>query len=652
MGNGEGGMGNGEECSMSNWEEGIDSFAGYPLVIEQRLMGVMAVFARHRFTEVTLQAIASIANGMALGIDRLWAEEELRKSEERWQLALKGNNDGIWDWNLKTHESFISLRNKQILGYEDQEMANPIHVDAWTSHIHPDDLGDAKMAMQDHLSHKTPYYSVEYRLRCKDGTYKWILSRGQALWDEQGQPVRMVGSITDISDRKWAEEKLRASEASLATAQRVAHVGSWEFDVVTQKFTWSEENFHIFGLDPTAPAPTYVQLIERVHPDDRGLWQTIFELVLAEGKPYKSDFRIVRPNGEIRYVEGRQEAVVNDCGQVIRLFGTNLDITQRKQVEDALRQSEAREREKAKELELTLRELKRTQAQLIHTEKMSSLGQMVAGVAHEINNPVSFIYCNITIARAYVQDLIRLIQIYRQTYPHPTPEIQELVEEIDLTFLVDDWQKLIASMEVGAERIHEIVRSLQIFSRQNESEVKLVDIHENIDNTLLILQHRLRCVGHRSEIQVIKNYGQLPKVNCYASQLNQVFMNLLSNAIDALEQELVSSKSCPLAAKPTITICTELKTQRQRLPAHLESLNSAVAVIRIADNGPGMTEEVLRQIFDPFFTTKPVGSGIGLGLSISHQIVVEKHGGQLSCISALGQGTEFIMEIPLKGQLS
>ncbi len=218
----------------------------------------------------------------------------------------------------------------------------------------------------------------------------------------------------------------------------------------------------------------------------------------------------------------------NFARSIADLVSLALEAQERKRAEEALRQSEARERQKAKELELALDELKRTQGQLIQTEKMSSLGQMVAGVAHEINNPVSFIYGNLAPAREYIQALLRLIQSYQDTYPDPTPEIQQIREEIDLDFLVEDWQQLIDSMQVGAERIHEIVRSLQIFSRQNEFDLKPVDIHQGIDNTLLILQHRLRAVGSRPSIEVVKHYGQLPQISCYASQLNQVFMNLLN----------------------------------------------------------------------------------------------------------------------------
>jgi signal transduction histidine kinase len=330
------------------------------------------------------------------------------------------------------------------------------------------------------------------------------------------------------------------------------------------------------------------------------------------------------------------------------------EIEQRKQVEGALRKSEVREREKAQALELTLSELKRTQSQLIQAEKMSSLGQMVAGVAHEINNPASFIYGNLNFAREYFQDLSRLIELYQQTYPNPTPEIQQLSQEIDWEFLADDWSKLLDSMQVGAERIKKIVLSLKSFSRLDESELKSVDIHENLDNTLLMLQHRLRAenisITDKASllapaIEVIKNYSPLPQVTCYASQLNQVFMNILNNAIDAILFRLPVATNANEGlenqrSERVITIRTEVENRDEASP-------TPFVVIRIADNGCGMSEEVQQKIFDPFFTTKPVGSGKGLGLSISHQIVVEQHKGQLSCVSRKEKGTEFIVKIPI-----
>jgi signal transduction histidine kinase len=292
-------------------------------------------------------------------------------------------------------------------------------------------------------------------------------------------------------------------------------------------------------------------------------------------------------------------------------------------------QSEDREREKVQELRLALAQLKQVQAQLIQAEKMSSLGQLVAGVAHEINNPVGFIYSNLFLANQYFRDLKRLVEIYQKNYPSNLPEIKAITEEVDLEFLVEDWQKLINSMKVGAERIQEIVLSLQSFSRQHKTDLKSVDIHEGINNALLLLQHRLRAEGERQEIQVIKNYSQLPKVTCYASQLNQVFMNLLTNAIDAIEGQ---------PAPRIITISTLMPDEQ-------------FVLIKIADTGTGMSQELQKKIFDPFFTTKPVGSGTGLGLSISYQIVVEKHGGRMECHSKIDKGTEFVIELPIMQNL-
>jgi two-component system, NtrC family, sensor kinase len=287
--------------------------------------------------------------------------------------------------------------------------------------------------------------------------------------------------------------------------------------------------------------------------------------------------------------------------------------------------------EQAQELEQTLRELQQTQAQLIQTEKMSSLGQLVAGIAHEINNPISFIYSNIVPAHEYTQDLLRLLQLYQKTYPEPVPEIKAEANAIEVEFLADDLPKLLTSMQVGAERIKQIVLSLRNFSRLDEADMKAVNIHEGINSTLMILESRLNDTTNHPHITVIKEYDDLPPVECYAGQLNQVFMHLLTNAIDALEESFVSGKT---TENPQISIRTQLMSDEQ-------------LIIGIADNGIGIPESVQKQIFDPFFTTKPVGKATGLGLSISYQIITEKHGGKLRCISNLGRGTEFVIAIPI-----
>ncbi|MCL1472479.1 trifunctional serine/threonine-protein kinase/ATP-binding protein/sensor histidine kinase [Argonema antarcticum] len=295
-------------------------------------------------------------------------------------------------------------------------------------------------------------------------------------------------------------------------------------------------------------------------------------------------------------------------------------------------------RQQATQLELALKELQATQTQLIQTEKMSSLGQMVAGIAHEINNPINFIYGNLIHATEYFQDLLKLLDFYEQHSYNATSEIKELAKTIDLEFIVSDFPRLINSMQVGADRIRQIVLSLRNFSRLDEAAMKSVDIHEGIDSALLLLQNRLKARPEHPGIDIVKEYSQLPGVECYASFLNQVFMNILSNAIDAIEESFIIAPVAKQKKNGLINIRTCV-------------IKGDKVEIRIADNGSGMTEEICRRVFDPFFTTKPVGSGTGLGLAISYQIVVEKHQGRLTCISAPGQGAEFVVEIPLKQKI-
>lgn len=311
---------------------------------------------------------------------------------------------------------------------------------------------------------------------------------------------------------------------------------------------------------------------------------------------------------------------------------------------------------------------------------MSSLGQLVAGIAHEINNPINFIYGNLPHASDYTRDLLNLVKLYDQTYANTDAAIQRYRRQIDLDFLVDDLPQMLESMQIGADRIREIVLSLRNFSRLDEAEMKRVDIHEGIDNTLLILQNRLKASPAHPGIEIVKEYGNLPLVECYVGQLNQVFMNILSNAIDALDIYNQRRSPAEIQANPlTITIHTEAishQSSSHALPTprtdaiqspvdrlHVSSRPEAIRVsaplptphsvlIRIRDNGPGIPSEYHSRLFDPFFTTKPVGKGTGLGLSISYQIVVERHRGVLKCLSVPGQGAEFWIEIPVRQNLA
>ncbi|HEY9811125.1 MAG TPA: PAS domain-containing protein [Halomicronema sp.] len=660
----------------------------------------------------------------------------------------------------------------------------------------------------------------------KSGRKFATLIRANAIKDKTDNLIGLVAITTDISERKVAEESAQKLATQLQEAQKVAHIGVWDFDISTGAINWSDELFGVYGRKH-GEVPTFEQIVEQVHPEDREKFLTSVQNAATFGTPYDDDLKIILPSGQIKNIHSKGQALKNNKGEVVKLFGTAMDITARKGIEEALRQqlkrtrivaailerirsslhleevltkavtevrqflatdrtviyrfqpdwsgtvivesvsedwmpikgldiqdncfvtthlklyqqgrlraiediqnsnlnkchinllqslqvkanlvipilegenlwglliahhcvserpwhsfeieclkeisvqlaiaiqqstlfeqaqneiverklaelalrkSEARERLKAEELELTLNKLKNAQSQLVQQEKMAGLGQLVAGVAHEINNPVNFIYGNIIPATAYAEDLLRIIELYQKHYPTPAEEISQEIEAIDFEFIKEDFIRLLHSMEEGSNRIKEIVLSLRNFSRLDEAQMKAADIHSGIDSTLMILQHRLKEQPHKKGIKIIKNYTKLPLIECYPGQLNQVFMNIISNAIDALDEKTKGDANF----LPTLTITTQF----QELTSDKTSTSRPQSVvIRIADNGSGISLELKERIFNPFFTTKPVGAGTGLGLSISYQIIVEKHQGFLSYNSVLEKGTEFVIEIPIK----
>jgi len=509
------------------------------------------------------------------------------------------------------------------------------------------------------------------------GRENWFLTTITPL-RLNGKIYRLVGTAVEITDRKRAELALSKSEAQLRELARreqlinrlASQIGnSLDLDTILETtvqqlrdlldidlcvFTWYRPHaqpplWEVYKEVKTAETPS---IIGAYTTDEIGILArrilkgkiVRYDDVVAISLPKLRDSLLERGYRSIlglpiQTASGELGSFICINFNEVRHWSdgeVELLASIREQLAIAIDRAELYEQATAKtqELKASITQLRRTQSQLIQAEKMSSLGQLVAGVAHEINNPVSFIYGNLTPAQEYIRDLLGLMEMYEQYYPNPAPAIAEEIENIELEFLAEDLPKLLNSIKVGAERIKEIVKSLRTFSRLDEAEVKEVDIHENIDSTLMILQTKLKHGPNHSEVKVITNYGKLPLIECYAGQLNQVFMNIISNAIDALNERDKNRSLEEMKANPS-TI--EIKT----------AVNKERVEITIADNGIGIEKEAMEKIFDPFYTTKPIGKGTGLGLSISYQIVVDKHGGDLRCLSQWGEGTKFIIELPV-----
>ena len=481
-----------------------------------------------------------------------------------------------------------------------------------------------------------------------NGTIDWIKWEVRPWYDERGEIGGIIMFAELITQQKQAEASLlqlnEELEARITERTAQLYQKTWELQAILDAFP---DLVYRLKSDSTIIDYKAGQNNSQLHSSKGFLGQKIVKLLprgvakqieqaiiqtLKTQSLVSLEYTLPMSGGEVHY-EGR--FLPFDSGQVILIVR---DVTQRKQAEIGLKKQ-------AEDLERTLKELQQTQFQLVQTEKMSSLGQLVAGIAHEINNPVNFIHGNLVYAQEYGDDLLRVIQAYQKYYPHPQPEIAALIEQVDINFLLEDFSKVLGSMQVGAVRIQEIIAALRNFSRLDEAEVKEVDIHVGIDSTLTILQNRLKARAERPEIQVIKDYEKLPLVECYAGQLNQVFMNILANAIDALEERDTCWRT---GYRHRFRTFTEIKQYPSwiRIATELADAGSQVR-ITISDNGPGIAPEIKCRIFEPFFTTKPIGKGTGLGMSISHQIITEKHKGSLECISSVGEGTAFVIQIPI-----
>lgn len=524
--------------------EDLTVLVGYPLLVEDKLLGVVALFGRERLADCSLETLGWVASSLAVGIDRLAARDALANRRESILLRLASQ---IRD----------SLNLDVILETTVTELKTILKVD-WC-------------------------------------TFLWCLPGGDGssmlmLTHEAHQPDRP----SRVGD--YPPEKTTAISAQILALKPIVIDDGWAL---------GEESADL------------IQVLDLL---------AVRSLLVVPLQTFSGQVGaiICAQHDHLRHWTASDQELLQAVVDQVAVAIDQAELYAKTQASALAAQTQAQQLSEA------LRSLRQTQSQLIQTEKMSGLGQMVAGIAHEINNPVNFIHGNLTYADEYIKDVLELLHLYRDCYPDPDKSIQELEAELDIDFLVEDLQKLLSSMHVGSERIQQIVKSLRNFSRLDEAEMKAVDIHEGIESTLLILHNRTKDRGQKAPgIDIVREYGNLPTLECYPSQLNQVFMNLISNAIDAMEEQ---------APPRQIRIQTSIITNPEQ---------ERFAEIRIQDNGPGMPEAVRSHVFDPFFTTKPVGKGTGLGLSISYQIVVEKHEGQIICESTPEQGTTFIITLPL-----
>ncbi len=560
-------------------------------------------------------------------------KQDLKASESRFRNAIEKNADGIAIVNKRglvsfanpSAEALFNCKAEELLG---KEFFGTLVVEGSACDIEMDTDIIPQVGETEAAGIRVVQTEVQVIRKHKANA---VVEMRVVETEWEGE-MAYLATLRDITDRKRAEEMLWLYDRAMAATS----------SGVTISDATNPEHPIIY-CNPAFESMTGYRRQEIIGKNCRFLYGSDTDPaaveIIRQALQTESECKVIlknyRQDGTAFWNCFSISPVRDRTGKLTHFICVQRDITHRKQAEEALQNSEAQSREQAAQLAAAIEELKDTHSQLVQSEKMSSLGLLIAGVAHEINNPVSFIHGNLDYLKKYTIDLFNYLELYQHHYPNPVAEIQQKIEENELDFLVEDFPKIVSSMSVGIDRICQIVQSLRNFARHDDSQMKPVNLHEGIDSTLLILNHRLKGNGEMRKIEIVKEYGNLPPVECFAGPINQVFMNILSNAIDALGDGNSQRSLQEMRENPSqIKICTEVTEN--------------FVAIKIADNGPGITEEVKQRIFDTFFTTKPIGKGTGMGLSISYQIIVERHNGELYCTSELGKGTEFIIRIAIE----
>jgi two-component system NtrC family sensor kinase len=584
---------------------------------------------RSRLEQELSQQAAELAQEIK---DRVAAEE----SYAQLGTALESTSDAIGIFDTKGFPTFVNTAFLDLFGYSFAELRK---------------RGMSSLFVQQAIAEQVQHclrqggsWAGEVDMHTSSGIIIPVAMRTNSIRDPDGKISGAVGIYTNISDRKAAELETQQG-FSLLNATLEATADGLVVEDLNGNIMICNQKFADLWRIP----PNLIQSLRTLEIKQHILSQVAnpqaFSRLISHLTPEADSFDLVKlKDGRTIERYSQPQRINGQC--VGRVWGYR-DISSRIIAEEALRSSEQRSRQQAEQLETALKQLKSTQAQLIQTEKLSGLGQLIAGISHEINNPINYIYGNLAPANDYIDQIIELLHLFLHYYPQPDPVIQSKLREIELDYITEDLKKIMSSIRLGAERIHNLVQSLHKFARADSSQCRYADLHAGIESTLVILQNRLKANRERGEIQVIRNYCQMPNVECFPSQMNQVFMNIIANAIDALDdtfrpaEETTASELAwertwekPDDWIPCIWITTEVR-------------QGSIAVIRIQDNAGGMPAFIKQRIFDPFFTTKPVGKGTGLGLSISYQIITENHNGKLTCNSQEGIGTEFVIEIPI-----